>query len=119
MKRKITHFIITIILAVLLSQFLPWWSIMVSAFLTALLVPLKKSAVFFVPFLAIGLHWMIQTFYLSSSNDFILAKKIAVLLPLQGNPYLLMLVTGIIGGLAAGFAGIFGKQCKLLLNRSN
>lgn len=88
---------------------------MVAAFVTALFLPLKKSAVFFVPFLAIALLWMIQAFYLSQANDFILAKKIATLLPLQGNPYLLMLVTGIIGGLTAGIAGIFGKQCLSIL----
>ncbi|GGK31066.1 hypothetical protein GCM10007962_26800 [Yeosuana aromativorans] len=114
MKRKITHFILIIVLAVLLSQFLPWWSVMVSAFLTSLIVSLKKGAVFFVPFLAIALLWIGQAFYLSSSNDFILAKKIAVLLPLQGNPYLLMAVSAIIGGLAAGIAGVFGKQCQTL-----
>lgn len=115
MKRKITHFILIIVLAVLLSQFLPWWSVMVSAFITSLLVSLKRGAVFFVPFLAIALLWMVHAYYLSSSNDFILAKKIAILLPLQGNPYLLMVVSGIIGGLAAGLSGVFGKQCKLLI----
>ena len=114
MKRKITHFILIIVLAVLLSQFLPWWSVMVSAFIISLIVSLKKGAVFFVPFLAIAFLWMVQAFYLSSSNDFILAKKIAVLLPLQGNPYLLMVVSAVIGGLAAGIAGVFGKQCKAL-----
>lgn len=116
MKRKITHFILIIVLAVLLSQFLPWWSVMISAFITACIVSLKKGAVFFVPFLAIGLLWMVQAFYLSRSNDFILAKKIAILLPLQGNPYLLMVVSAIIGGLAAGIAGVFGKQCNTLFN---
>lgn len=116
MKRKITHFIITIVLAVLLSQFLPWWSVMVAAFITSLFVSLKKSAIFFVPFLAIAVLWIVLAFYLSSSNDFILAKKIAILLPLQGNPYLLMLATGIIGGLAAGIAGVFGKQCRALFH---
>lgn len=102
-------------MAILLAQFLPWWSIMVSAFLTSVFISLKNSAIFFVPFTAIAILWMVHAFYLSSGNNFILAKKIAVLLPLQGNPYLLMIVTGIIGGLAAGFAGVFGKQCNALL----
>ncbi|MFH6767421.1 hypothetical protein V8G56_01630 [Gaetbulibacter aquiaggeris] len=118
MKRKSVHFILTILIAVLLSSFLPWWSVMVAAFLTSLFLSLKKSAVFFVPFLAIALLWFIHSYYLSSSNDFILAKKIAVLLPLNGNQYLLLLVTGIIGGIAAGVAAIFGKQCNLMLGLS-
>lgn len=114
MKRTSVHFIATILIAILLSQFLPWWSVMVSAFFTSLFLSLKKSAVFFVPFLAIALLWIAHAYYLSSPNEFILAKKIAILLPLQGNPYLLMLVTGFIGGLAAGIAGVFGKQCNAL-----
>jgi hypothetical protein len=73
--------------------------------------------VFFVPFFAIVLFWMVYAFWLSNANDFTLSKKIAVLLPLEGNPYLLILVTGIVGGLAAGIAGIFGKQCAMLLRK--
>ncbi|MEO8933175.1 MAG: hypothetical protein ABI295_02620 [Xanthomarina sp.] len=118
MTKNIIHFIVTIILAFILSQFLPWWSIMVAAFATSLFFSLKRTSVFVVPFLAITLFWMGYSFWLSSSNNFILAKKMAVLLPLNGNAFLLILVTGIIGGLAAGIAGIFGKQCVTLLSKS-
>lgn len=115
MKKNIINFIITIVLAIILSQFLPWWSVMISGFLSAVLIPLKKASVFFVPFLAIALFWMVYTWSLSSANDFILAKKIATLLMLEGNAYLLILITGVIGGLAAGISAIFGKQVSLLL----
>ncbi|WP_400078055.1 hypothetical protein [Winogradskyella sp. R77965] len=114
MNKNLINFIATIILAYLLSLFMPWWSIMTAAFATALFVPLKKAAVFFVPFLAILLFWFLYSFVMSSDNDFTLAKRIAVLLPLGGNPYVLMLVTGIVGGFAAGIAAIFGKQLSLL-----
>ncbi|MCX7551402.1 hypothetical protein [Xanthomarina sp. F2636L] len=118
MTKNIINFIVTIILAIILSQFLPWWSVMVAAFATGLFFSLKRASVFVVPFLAITLFWVAYSFWLSSTNDFILAKKMAVLLPLNGNAYLLILVTGIIGGLAAGVAGIFGKQCVTLLSKS-
>jgi hypothetical protein len=118
MKKNSFNFLATIIIAIILSQFLPWWSVMVAAYMTALFISLKRSAVFFVPFLAIALLWIIYAFWLSSANDFILAKKIAVLLPLGGNAYLLILVTGIIGGLAAGVAGVFGKQCTTIFGVS-
>jgi hypothetical protein len=115
MKKNFINFIASIIIALILSQFLPWWSVMLAGFITAISFSLKKSAVFFVPFLAIAMFWMVYSFWLSSTNDFTLSKKIAVLLPLQGNPYVLILVTGIVGGLAAGIAAIFGKQCASLL----
>lgn len=119
MKRKSINFIMTILIAVVLSQFLPWWGIMVASFITSLLIDLKKSAVFFVPFLAITILWIAQAYYLSSGNDFILAKKIAVMFPLEGNQYLLILITGIIGGIAAGIAGILGNQFKKVFLESN
>ncbi|GAB4160580.1 MAG: hypothetical protein Tsb0033_16720 [Winogradskyella sp.] len=89
---------------------------MTAALATALFIPLKRAAVFFVPFLAILVFWGVYSFVLSSGNDYTLAKRIAVLLPLGGNPYLLMLLTGIIGGLAAGVAAVLGKQITLIGN---
>ena len=119
MKKNLINFLATILLAFVLSQFLPWWSVMLAAFVTAIFISLKRLAVFFAPFMAIALFWIVYALWLSGGNDFVLANKIAVLLPLQGNPYLLILVTGFIGGLSAGIAAIFGKQCSLLFVNPN
>jgi len=117
MKIRILNFITTLVLAVVFSFFLPWWSAMLAAFITAIVFSLKRAAVFFIPFLAVFVFWAGYSFLLANGNDFILAKKIAVLLPLGGSPSLLILVTGIVGGLAAGTAGIFGKQCLVLVKK--
>lgn len=117
MKIKILNFIATFVLAVVFSFFLPWWSAMLAAFITAVVFSLKHAAVFFTPFLAVFVFWAGYSFLLANGNDFILAKKIAVLLPLGGSPSLLILVTGIVGGLAGGVAGIFGKQCLVLVKK--
>ena len=116
MKKNIANFILTIVLAVILSLFLPWWSIMVAGCIASLTIELRKVAVFLIPFLAILCFWSVYAFILSSSNNFILAKKIAVLLSLSDNPYLLILVTGVLGGVAAGVAGILGKQIKNVIS---
>ncbi|RZS93575.1 hypothetical protein [Aquimarina brevivitae] len=114
MSKNRINFIATLGLAILLSFVLPWWSIMIAALLSALSIPLQKAAVFFIPFLAIVVFWILYCFILSSANDFILAKKIAQLLQIGGNPYLLILLTGIIGGVAAGISGILGKQLSVV-----
>ncbi|WP_204345014.1 hypothetical protein [Psychroserpens algicola] len=114
-KQNIINFVVTLLLALILSQFLPWWSVMVAGFVSALFFSLKKVAVFLVPFLAILVFWSVHAFIISSGNDFTLAKKIAVLLPLGGSPYLLILITGLVGGLAAGIAALLGKQCSVLV----
>lgn len=117
MNKKNTNFVLTLILAYILGLFLPWWSVMASALIISFLIPLKKIAIFIIPFLAVVLLWIMQSWLLGSANDFILAKKIAILFSLSGNHILLIILTGIIGGLAAGIAGIFGKQCSLRFSK--
>ena len=102
MKKNLINFIVTLIIAIILSQFLPWWHIMVAGFVSALFFSLNRMAVFFIPFLAIFLFWLSYAFWLSNANDFILAQKIAVLLPLGGSSLILLLITSLIGGIAAG-----------------
>jgi len=116
MNNKTTNFVITLLFSIGLSFLLPWWGIMVAAILTGFLIPLKKLPVFGIPFLAVFLFWFVYSFWLSKGNDFILAKKIAILLPLNGNQYLLILVTALVGGFAAGISGIFGRQLKQLIS---
>ena len=117
MNKFILNLISTLVLALIFSFFMPWWSVMLAAFLAAVIFPLKGISVFFIPFLGIFCFWLGYTFMLSSNNDFTLASKIAVLLPLGGNAYVLIAVTAAIGGIAAGIAGVFGQQCKELLKK--
>ena len=117
MSKILINFLVTFILAFALSFFMGWYSVMIAGFLVALIIPLKRLAVFFVPFLAILIFWAAYSFVLSNANDFILAERIAILLPLGGNPYLLILVTGIIGGLVSGVSAVFGKQLLLAFRK--
>ena len=117
MKKNLINFLFTLIIAIILSQFLPWWHVMVAGFVSALFFSLNRSAVFIIPFLAIFLFWIAYAFWLSNANDFILAQKIAVLLPLGGSSLVLLLITGLIGGIAAGVAALLGKQCSLMVKR--
>jgi len=116
MNSKAINFTLTIILSISLSFILPWWGIMVAAAITGFIIPLNKIAIFAMPFLAVFSFWFVYSYWLSNGNDFILAKKIAILLPLDGNAYLLILVTAIVGGIAAGIAGIFGNQFRQLMS---
>lgn len=117
MKKNLINFAVTLIIAIILSLFLPWWHVMVAGFVSSLFFSVHRAAVFFIPFLAVFLFWIAYALWLSNRNDFILAKKIAVLLPLGGSSFALLLVTGFIGGVAAGTAALLGKQCSLMVKR--
>jgi hypothetical protein len=114
MNKNTKNFVFTLILSYVLALYLPWYSVMIAALVSGFLIPLKKVAVFFIPFIAVALLWILQSYLLSSANDFVLAKKIATLLMLNGNSTLLLIVAGVIGGIAAGVSGILGKQISTI-----
>ncbi|WP_411894487.1 hypothetical protein [Winogradskyella sp. A2] len=114
MNKNIINFIATIIIAYVLSLFMGWYSVMIASIITAFLIPLKRFTVFLVPFLAIFILWVVLSYLMGSSNDFILGERIADLLSLNGNVYLLLIITGLVGGIASGVAAIFGKQLSVL-----
>jgi hypothetical protein len=83
---------------------------MLAAIIVGSMVPLKGFKVFLMPFLGIFLFWGLYAYVLSSGNDFRLARQIGVLLNVGERPFLVILITALIGGLSAGVAGVFGKQ---------
>lgn len=116
MNRALKNFGLTLFLAILLDMFLPWWSIMIAAICAAFIFPTKGLKVFFTPFMAIFIYWAIYAFILGSANEFTLTRKIGILFTLGDNWVAVLLITSIIGGVAAGISGIFGKQLSSTLS---
>ena len=99
-------------LSFLCGLFLPWWSIAIIAFVVTLLIPQASSTGFLSGFLGIFLLWGILAFWIDIKNDGILAKKIALLFSLGAQSILIILVTALVGGLVAGFAGMAGSSLR-------
>lgn len=113
MNRNISNFSLTILFAIVFSIFLPWWSIMLASFISSLLISLKKIMVFLIPFFAVFIYWALYSYLLSSSNDFILAKKISELFNIGGSPYLLIILSATIGGISSGTSALFANQIRI------
>lgn len=101
--------VLTALLAFIGGLYLPWWSIAIAALLVALLVHLKAGKAFLSGFLALFILWVGLAWRIDMQNNSLLSKKIASLLPLGGNAILLIIITGIVGGLVAGFAAMSGS----------
>ncbi len=114
MKNFIISLVLIAIAAFALQMFLPWWSIAIAGFAAGLIVKQKSGMAFLAGFIAVFVLWVIYAYMLSSANNNILASKVAVLLPLKGHVKLLLLVTGLIGGLVAGFATLSGRLAAQL-----
>ena len=104
--------LLTALLAFIGGLQFDWWILAISAFLTAALVHQKPVKAFGAGFLGIFLLWGILAYWIDSKNMHILASRVAELLPLGGNSFLLILVTAVIGALVGGFAALSGSYLR-------
>lgn len=109
--------ILIIILAFIAGIYLPWWSIAIIAFLVLLVVPQGIGLSFLAGFISIFLLWAGLALFIDIKNESILSQKIAALFSLGEASFLLILITGLLGGMVAGFAAMSGSTLRLILNR--
>lgn len=105
-------FILTILLSFAMCLFLPWWSIAIAAFMVAALIPQRPFKSFLTAFTALFLLWGGLSFWISNTNNHVLAHKVSQLILKMDNPILLILVTAFIGALVAGFAALAGSYLR-------
>ena len=103
-------FIASLFLIAILSfaacLYLPWWSIAICAFLVSAFIPQRPGFSFLSAIIAVGALWFGLSLWISSNNDHVLAHKVSLLILKTDNPYLLIVVTALIGALLAGFAAL-------------
>jgi hypothetical protein len=107
--------LIIAIISLILQFFLPWWIIAPIAFGLSFLMAKSGKQAFGSAFLAIFLLWIVMGLIHTLPNENILANKVGTMLSLPDasfNWIIVLLITGIIGGLASGFSGLSGFLFK-------
>ena len=108
-------FIVSVLLIALLSLafclYLPWWTIAIVAFTVTSLIPQNPVRAFLAGFLALFLLWGTLAWTISSNNEHLLAKKVAMILKM-GSPAILIVATALIGALVAGLAALAGSYVR-------
>lgn len=109
-----TSIILTALLGFIvgLLSFSPWWGFAITSLLVAVLVHQKPWKAFLAGFLGMFLLWAGLAWWIDIKNNSLLSVKIAAILPLGGNSYLLILVTGFVGGLISGLAALSGSYLR-------
>ncbi|HMR92902.1 MAG TPA: hypothetical protein PKC69_11325 [Chitinophagaceae bacterium] len=109
-------FLIALLLTAFLSFisgiYLPWWGIAIAALLSSLLVRQRSFPSFLAGFLGVFLLWVALSAWIDSKNNSILSARIGELLGVGDNSFLLILITGLAGGLVAGFAALTGSYLR-------
>lgn len=98
--------------AIGLFTLLPWYSFVFTTLIVAVAIHQKPIKAFFAGFLGLFMLWALIAFIKNTANNSILAGKVANILPLQGNAFLLIIITGLVGGLVAGFAALTGSYLR-------
>ena len=91
---------------------LPWWGIAVAGFISAVLIAQSPGKAFLGAFTGLFLLWSLLAWWIDIQNQGILSHKIALILPLNGNSYLLILATAIVGGLVSGLGAVTGSLLR-------
>ncbi len=104
--RFVLAILLTALLGYILGLFLPWWAIAIAAFIVALLWQQRPGKAFASGFLAIFLLWGILAFVADIRNDHILGNRMSELIAGSHMPWVLILASGIIGGLVAGMGAL-------------
>jgi hypothetical protein len=117
----LTTTILIILFSFLVCLYFPWWSIAIVAFIIPILIPQGHLASFISGFVAIFLLWGIMSLWISINNGNILANRVSLLVFKADNPYLLIIVTALIGAMVAGFAALTGsflRKEKIIMKKS-
>lgn len=110
----ITALLLTALLsfAIGLFTFLPWYSFIFCALIVAATVHQKPWKAFAAGFTAIFVLWFLLVFIKDSANEHLLSTKVAAILPLGGNYFLLQIITAFVGALLGGMAALTGSYFR-------
>ncbi|WP_017732695.1 hypothetical protein [Nafulsella turpanensis] len=94
----------------------PWWTAALCAFVIAALIPSGGPKAFLSGFLGVGLLWLGAALFFSIRTDYILTDRVADLMQM-GSPFILILLTALIGALSGGLGALSGSQLRKLLRQ--
>lgn len=106
--------ILTALLSYVVEQFLPWWTIGGCAGLVAMGFSLNKRTAFGGGFAAISLLWTLAAISIDVQTSAVLSTKLAPLLGFQRTS-LLILLTGLVGGIVGGLGALSGHQLRVYM----
>lgn len=87
---------------------LPWWSCLIVAFLVELILGKERATTFFSGFYGVAIPWMLLAAYIDHMSDSILSVQILKLFNAPPYGFVMIIITGFLGGLYGGLSSVVG-----------
>ncbi|MBS9524857.1 hypothetical protein KIH41_11900 [Litoribacter ruber] len=110
-------FVFSVVLALILGPFLPFYGLMIAIALMAALVGGKRIVAFAASGLGVGLVWIAVPMWVTLQTESELPAKIGQIMGLE-NPIILVLATGLLGFLIAGFSALTGNSFRKIFEQT-
>ncbi|WP_031529026.1 hypothetical protein [Dyadobacter crusticola] len=111
------NFLFILIVTAILQFFAPWWVVAIVPFAVHLWWPTAAFKSFWISFLAICVLWVGYGYYFHLISNGAISDRIAQIFFLPDG-LLLLLVSGVIGGLVGGFGGLSGSLIRDIFVRN-
>jgi hypothetical protein len=92
----------------------PWYSVVIIAFGVSLVIRTTGISSFLSGLVAVGLLWIGQAWIIDMDSNSLLTDKIAGIFGL-GASFWMIILTGLVGGLSAGFGALTGYTLRNLI----
>jgi hypothetical protein len=104
--------LLTSLAAFACGLYLPWWSVALAPFVVAVCIYQRPYVAFLSGFAGIFLLWLILSLTITSSNHYILAPKVSIIIGLGGSVFMLVIITCIVGSIAGGLGALTGSLLR-------
>ncbi|WP_020531723.1 hypothetical protein [Flexithrix dorotheae] len=116
------NFLVKIILILvfgsLFQLFFPWWTIALVSGIVIFVNGGKGFNSFLTGFIGVGMLWFGYAFIIDQETGAILTEKVSKIFFLP-HPFLLILVTGLIGGIVGGFSALTGSFLREIVLKNH
>lgn len=110
-------FILILVLSLVAQLFLPWWAIVPIAFGVSYWKSASGGKAFGAGWAAVFVCWAGMALYLHSTSNGVLTGQVSQIFFKSQQPYLLLLVSSLIGGLVGGFSSLSGYLVRQAIQK--
>ena len=115
----VVRILVICILSVMAQIYFPWWSAVVVAVLVEAILGKGDRTSFYTGFYGIAIPWMILATYIDVKSESVLTIKILELFKLPQFSFVMIIVTGLVGGLVGGVGSMTGGWIKTAFSRTD